>query len=184
MCRSDGGSLAAELPGRRIRWPRLRCLLGAVGLACAASCSSLPTVDLADRPYEVLTDAGPVLVDLVGFSRSYSHAKLDTLVRKGMERAGRGQVVTLLPGEAMPARRMVLHVEDSFRWPVAQVTLTLFDADGKLVHSVSSRAPAPGAFPNAVFIDTVAGLASRLLPPAVQKSVPQNGGEAPGMRSS
>lgn len=155
------GPNLAERTGCR---PRFHRISAAFGWLCAAACSSLQMASGADRPYAVLTDTGPILIELDGFARGYTHSALLVLVREGVERAGRGQVVPLTAGEATPTRRMVLHVEEGFRPVVAQITLSLFDA-GRLIKSSSTRAPAPDAFPNAVFIDTVAGLTWRLLPP-------------------
>lgn len=142
--------------------PLRRRIPAAVALLTVAGCSALPADGDTLPSYKIVTDAGPVLVELDGFAHGYSHAALNALVREGVARAGRGPVVSLEPGESLPAKRIVLHVEEGFRPAVAQVTLTLSDM-GRPVRSSSARAPAPGAFPSAVFIQTVSALTGRLL---------------------
>lgn len=168
MCRAGIAVPKPELHERAERELPVQRIGAAIVLLAASSCTTLSTARDAHSAYEVLTDADPVLVNLDGFARGYTHSALDVLVRKGVERAGRGQVVSLAPGQLPPERRMVLHIEEGFQPPVAQITLTLFAA-GRPVRSVSTRAPAPGAFPNSVFIQTVSGLTWRLLPPVNQK---------------
>jgi len=133
-------------------------------LLISASCSNLPENGRLPLGYVVLADTGPVLVEADGFAHGFTQSALEAAVRKGVTQAHRGQLRLLEADEVTPTRRMLLHVEEGFRPTRAQLTLELFRA-GKLVDSVSTAAPEPGAFPEAVFIHGVAEPARQLLPP-------------------
>jgi hypothetical protein len=150
--------------GKASEGRRIGRTLAVVLMLLNASCTSLLGNGTPPSSYAVLTDAGPVLVDADGFAHGFTQAALEASVRKAMIQAHRGQLRVIGVGEVTPTRRMLLHVEEGFRPTRAQVTLELFRA-GKLVKSVSMAAPEPGAFPESVFIRSVADLARRLLPP-------------------
>ncbi len=158
--------------GKNSEGPRIiRCGLATLLLLMSASCSSSPENGAPFLTYVVLTDAGPILIDADGFAHGFTQSALEATVRKGVKQAHRGQLKLLEADEFAPTRRMLFHVEEGFRPTRAQITMELFRA-GKLVRSVSAASPEPGAFPEAVFIHSVADLTRRLLPPAALNTTP------------
>lgn len=144
--------------------PRICRSLAVVFTLLSASCTNLLGNGAPPLSYAVLTGAGSVLVDADGFAHGFTQSALEASVRKAMIQAHRGQLRELRVGEVTPTRRMLLHVEEGFRPTRAQLTLELFRA-GRLVKSVSMAAPEPGAFPESVFIHSIADLTRQMLPP-------------------
>jgi len=155
-------------PGPNSEGPRIRHGLATLLMLMSASCSSSLENGAPILTYVVLTDAGPILIDADGFAHGFTQSALEATVRKRVKQAHRGQ---LEADEFTPSRRVLLHVEEGFRPTRAQLTMELFRA-GKLVKSVSAASPEPGAFPDAVFIHSIADLTRRLLPPAALNVTP------------
>ena len=148
-------------------WRKAATLL----MLMSASCSGPLENGAPFLTYVVLTDAGPILIDADGFAHGFTQSALESTVRKGVKQAHRGQIKLLEADEFMPTRRMLFHVEEGFRPTRAQITMELFRA-GQLVKSVSTASPEPGAFPDAVFIHSIADLTRQLLPPAALNVTP------------
>ncbi len=158
-------------PGQNSEGPRIRHGLATLLMLMSASCSSSLENGAPLLTYVVLTDAGPILIDADGFAHGFTQSALEATVRKGVKQAHRGQLKLLKADEFTPTRRMLFHVEEGFRPTRAQITMELFRA-GKLVKSVSTASPEPGAFPEAVFIHSIADLTQRLLPPVALNVAP------------
>jgi len=110
-----------------------------------------------------VTDSGPLLLEVDGSAPGLSNSFLIMALGKGMARADRGRVAPFEQIIAAPVGSLLLHVEQQTRPPRAQLTLRLFSA-GRLIRTVSSGAPPVTAFPDMVFLDSIAGLGQRLLP--------------------
>lgn len=138
-----------------------RILLGLLMLP-GTSCSDTPHRE-PPSAYAIMTNFGPVLIKSDGFARGLTRSALDELTRTGMTQANRGQVRAVSKDDVMPIDQLLLHVEEGFQPAREQVTLQLLHA-GTVIGSTTTNAPGASAFPNAVFIHTVASLAQRLLP--------------------
>ena len=160
-----------ESPGQNSRGPEIRRGLATLLMLMSASCSSSLENGAPLLTYVVLTDAGPILIDADGFAHGFTQSALEDTVRTGVKQGHRGQIKLLEADEFMPTRRMLFHVEEGFRPTRAQITMELFFA-GQLVKSVSTASPEPGAFPEAVFIHSIADLTRRLLPPVALNVTP------------
>ncbi len=90
----------------RIRWT-VAVFVTLAGAGCSGRPYDGPPADFA-----LLTDAGPILIAVDGFSHGLTHSGLVEAVRKGLVRADRGRVGPFEQTEAVPARSLLLHVEE------------------------------------------------------------------------
>ena len=117
------------------------------------------------------TPVGAVALVVQGMAKGFTNAELTRLIRAGVAdayptRCDGGPVAA----DSMP--RMVWHVVNDGRKPTAIVSVRVIQ-NGSLVRFAFSNAPAPDAFPDAVFRREVSDLARRVLaPPSVGIAAP------------
>jgi hypothetical protein len=113
--------------------------------------------------YKLTTKDGPVLIELEnGFTRSYPCSVLYKLAVRGISDAGIG-VVQIVGAVDLPTAELKLNVtENQLRPAASEITASLYRY-GVLQKTVSAAVPAPGAAPQAVFLDSVSSLARRLM---------------------
>jgi hypothetical protein len=134
-------------------------MLAFMGLTGCAQVGAAPK-------YEVAATGGPVLLDWSGGDVSTNHSALDSMIRKGVEQAGRGTVMPVAAAGSVPARRLVVRIADGGP-PARNTHLAMqFFEESHLVASATTITSPPGSTPRAVFIRSIAELARRVLPPA------------------
>ncbi|WP_158922297.1 hypothetical protein [Acidisphaera sp. S103] len=98
-----------------------------------------------------------------GMAKGYTNTELTRLIRAGVAESYPTRC-DVSPTFAVSAPQMIWRVVNDGRKPTAIVSVRVVH-NGNLVRSAFANAPAPDAFPDAVFRFQVANLARRVLKP-------------------